>query len=127
MYAPLMNWRLLVANLASRAKSGDIVICNPPHTSLPFRYYFRKAGRDGRRRPRVALLEAPVAGRPFIPTRRLLGRRVWLVEAASNIAIPNEKVAQVLAAGGIGYHEHHDGLVGTIRVILCNTRRAAEP
>ncbi len=118
------NWRGLVAVMANAAKHGDAVVFNPHYTRLPFQYYYKALGRQ-RPLPRLVPVDAPLAGRPFRLDARLQGRRVWVVEAASSVAIPNPAVPQALRPYLLVAESTDIGLVGRISVRLYDTSRPA--
>ena len=112
------NWRGAIGDLAQRVEPGDYVVFNPPWTQLPFLYYYGHVYRG----PRVLMVLAPLAPRPFSAARFDTGRRVWVVEAVSNIARPNPNVLRALRRYGPPlFRKRYPGLVGNVSVALFDT------
>jgi len=125
------NWRDAIHEMAEHVEPGDIVVFNPPAVSLPFRYYYTPA-RTGCECPRLWEVEAPLPREPLhlgilgLDPQRVTGeRRLWLLEAKSNVALPNLEIADVLKAYPIlpPFPRQYDDLVGSIRVQLFDARR----
>ena len=91
------DWRQLVAVMAPNVREGDVVLFNPSYIRLPFTYYYKTALAAGRG-ARLTPVDAPLPRQPFHLDSRLLGHRVWHVEASSAVAIPHPKVARALQA-----------------------------
>jgi len=118
------NWRAAVAEVVQRVEPGDIVVFNPFYVRHPFHYYYRPHYRDFP----VVTVEAPVAGRPFRAGELKLGRRLWVLEGASPVEVPNPEVNRALS----GYPllmpvRRYEGLIGTVSVYLYDTLRPAKP
>jgi len=119
------NWRDLIARVVERVEPGDIVVFNPWYVELPFLHYYGHVHHG----PPVVPVRAPVAGRPFRAGELKLGRRVWVLEAVSHIAIPNPEVTRALESYPLLFHSgddagasgRYEGLVGRIRAMLFDT------
>jgi hypothetical protein len=120
------NWRGLVTHIANEVRPADVVIFNPPYVRLPFQYYYKTLGQ-ARQLPRLIPVDAPPAGRPFRLDERLRGRRVWLISAVSNVAIPNPQVSRTLQAYFLASQHYGDAMVGLICASLYDTSRPSEP
>ena len=118
------NWRDAVSRIAQQAREGDVLVLSPPYVILPFQYYYRPGRVDGAR-PKLELREARAVGVPFRGTAPL-GKRVWLLQCDSNVSIPNPRVFDVLRPYKRQFHEQYGDLVGTIDVILFDTRQPAD-
>jgi len=118
------DWRGAIGELARRVEPGDYVVFNPPWSELPFLYYYKHVYRG----PRVLPVRAPLAPRPFRARQLATGRRVWVLEAASNIAPPNPNVLRSLSDYGPPlFTRRFPGLVGTVAVALFDTLRPPRP
>ncbi len=118
------DWRGAIGELARRVEPGDYVVFNPPWTELPFLYYYKHVYRG----PRVLPMHAPLVPRPFRARQLATGRRVWVLEAASNIAPPNPDVVRSLSGYGPPlFTRRFPGLVGTVAVALFDTLRPPRP
>jgi len=124
------NWRDAIHELAEYVEPGDIVVFNPPPVSLPFAYYYTPA-RTGCECPLTLEVNAPLPSEPLHPgtlrldPQRVAGqRRLWLLEAKSNVAIPNPRIAEMLKPYPVlpPFPRQYDDLVGSIRVQLYDTR-----
>lgn len=118
------GWRACVRAMAERARDHDVVVFNPPHVSLPFHYYYHP-DRCGWICPPVDETPAPLPGTPFALSGRAVGRRVWLVEVASPVAIPNPEVSERLDRFAVAHFQVRYDLVGTLRLTLFDTSRPA--
>jgi len=122
------DWRDAVAQMAQRLEPNDVVVLNPFYVELPFRYYYDPARLGALYRPHLEVT-AP------LPRERLYadyfqigrGRRLWLLEARSNVAIPNDELGEFFRPYPLLFDEPYEGLVGTLRVRLYDTRRALAP
>lgn len=114
------NWRAAVAQVVKRVEPGDIVVFNPFYVRHAFHYYYR----DYYREYPVIGVEAPVSGEAFRSGELRLGRRIWLLEAASRVAVPNPAVAKELSPyRRVFGPERFEGMVGTVTVALYDTFR----
>lgn len=121
------NWRDLMSRLAQKANEGDIVIFNPGYITLPYLYYY-KPDRIGHPCPRLEGWETPPGGPPLSESKQRAlaqGRRAWVIYAASNVAYPNRKLPDEMAAYRVLYHEQYRDLVGLIDLKLYDTAQPA--
>ncbi|MFW6108739.1 MAG: glycosyltransferase family 39 protein [bacterium] len=116
------NWRLAALRLAENARQGDVLVLSPPYVHMPFAYHYQPE-RLGRPCPRLELREARPVGEPFRGTPPL-GRRVWVLQCRSNVSMPNPRVFEVLEPYPRVFHEQYRHLVGTIDLMLYDTRQA---
>jgi hypothetical protein len=114
------NWRDLVRELVGRVEPSDIVVFNPPWVEFPFHYYYSGYFRE---RP-VDIVPAPLAGKAFRAGELKRERRVWVLEAVSNVAIPNPEVTRALRPYPLLFSTRYEGLLGRIRLLLFDTVRA---
>ena len=113
------NWRAAIGRLNELAVPGDFVCFNPPYLRLPFVYYYSG--------PPVLECPSPVTGKPFRSGELTLERRMWLLEARSNVAIPNPLVAEALSPYPVLFHERYEDLLGRIDLQLFDARKAPAP
>jgi len=118
------NWRHAVSRIAENAQEGDVLVLSPPYVYLPFHHYYREE-RLGRACPKLEYREAKPTGKPFRGTFEM-GRRIWLLQCRSNVSIPNPRVAEVFQRCPWLLRDQYRDLVGTIDLILYDTRERAE-
>jgi len=122
------NWRGAIDDMAQEAEHNDLVFFNPPYTWHPYDYYYRPARYGGDWKV-MKLYKAPQSGQPFRAGQLKLGRRIWLIEASSNVAIPNPDLARALGESDYKarFHKQYDGLVGSIHITLYDTPQTRGP
>ena len=121
------NWRDAVTQLAAHAEPGDVVVLNPAYLDLAHGYYYTPA-RIGRECPPWERPDPPrEKGKLFDDRQLRAGVRIWVIEAASNVSVPNRRVAEALAPYRIRFARRYENLVGTLDVRLYDTRHPAAP
>jgi len=112
------DWRAAVGQLIEGVQPGDIVVFNPFYVRHPFHFYYR----DHYRQCPIKPLEAPAVGKAFRAGELELGRRVWVLEGASNVEVPNPEVLRALGGHKVILPpQRREGLVGTVSVSLYDT------
>jgi len=112
------NWRGAVAEVIKRVEPGDIVVFNPFYVRHPFHYYYQGHYREYP----IMGVEAPASGEAFRSGELKLGRRIWLIEGSSRVAVPNPAVVKELSPHRLLFGpERFEGLVGSITVSLYDT------
>jgi hypothetical protein len=116
------NWRDAFSRLSQEAEPNDILVLNPRYLYLPYRYYYDPT-HTGLQVPPLLVREAPLAGPPFRRGELAMERRIWVIDAASNVAQRNPAVDDALAPYPQRFHEEYHDLVGSIRLVLYDTRQ----
>jgi len=116
------NWRDAISRLAQKAVEGDILVMNPAQVYLPYQYYYN-AERCGGVCPPLVLSQAPTGSKLFRSGELDMGRRMWVLTAASNVAVANSRIPQALRRYPVLFHERYDDLVGRIDLTLYDTRK----
>jgi len=98
-----------------------VLVLNPRYVYLPFRYYYQPE-RQRRPCPRLVVRETRPSGEPF-RGRLASGRRVWVLRCASNVSVPNPRVAEALAERPVRLRERYSDLAGVIDLTLYDAER----